>query len=78
MPYIRSDVKGVFGKQTTCICPGCRQEHRMIMDWKWRGIPRKRCPKCQQNINNLTGGIDDDSAFSKYALINYSVHQGRS
>ena len=78
MPYIKADVKNVHGRQTWCICPGCRKEHRMIMDWQGRGMPRKRCPRCQQNINNLTGGIDDDAAFSKYALINYMVHTGRS
>lgn len=77
MPYIKADVKGVYGEQTYCKCPKCDKLHRQLIDWKGRGIPRKFCPKCTQNINHITGGIDDDSSFSKYALIN-QVHTGRS
>jgi hypothetical protein len=78
VPYIRSDVKDVFGVITECKCPKCDGIHKLRINWEGRGMPRKFCSRCLQNMPHVTGGIDDDSAFSKYALINYMVHTGRS
>lgn len=68
MPYIRADVKNVYGKSTVCVCPKCRKIHKYVIDWKGRGVPRKFCQKCLQSLDSITGGIDDDVAFHKYAL----------
>ena len=30
-----------------CICPKCRQKHKMSLHWIGRGTPRKYCPSCK-------------------------------
>ena len=78
MPYIRADVKNVFGKQTYCKCPKCDKLHKRLVDWKGRGIPRMFCPECNHTISNMQGGIDDNSAFNRRAVVSNMVHAGRS
>ena len=78
MPYIRQDVKNVFGFSTMAKCPKCEKLHKMVLDWKGRGTPRKYCQRCLQNMNHVTVGIDEDSSFNRGAAINYMVHTGRS
>ena len=34
--------------QTVCICPICRQLHKVKMNWTGRGMPRKFCMECRQ------------------------------
>ena len=68
MPYIKADVKNVFGKRTECYCPKCNKLHHTLMDWKGRGIPRKFCPECNHVICNMQGGMDEGSEFHKKAI----------
>jgi hypothetical protein len=68
VPYIKTDVKNVFGKKTECYCPKCNRLHSTWLDWKGRGTPRKFCPKCQHVICNRIGGLDEDSGFNKRAI----------
>ena len=78
MPYIRADVKNVFGEIIVCKCPKCDGIHKLRILWAGHGMPRKFCSRCLQNMPNVTGGIDEDSSFNRGAAINYMVHTGRS
>jgi hypothetical protein len=77
MPYVKADVKNVFGKQTYCKCPKCEKLHKMLLDWKGRGFPRKFCPGCLHHLHYTMGGMDDDVGFSRYAAVS-SVRSGKS
>jgi hypothetical protein len=61
MPYVKADVKNVFGKQTVCRCPKCEKTHKKLLDWKGRGIPRMFCHECQHVNYNMQSGLDDGS-----------------
>ena len=74
MPYIKADVKNVFGKQTKCRCPRCGKSHKMLMDWREKWICPKFCPKCRDTVEGMSGAIDD-SEYHKYAATHHS--QGR-
>ena len=78
MSYIKADVKNVHGKQTMAICPKCDKEHKMWMNWKGRGVPRKFCQACLHHLNYTMGGIDDvePGFYNKYAAVHLA--QGRS
>ena len=77
MPYIKADVKNVYGKKTEARCPKCEKLHNKWLDWKGRGIPRMFCPECAHVNVNMQGGLDDDVFFSRYAVLN-AVRNGRS
>lgn len=68
MPYIRTDVKDVYGKMMNVICPKCQKTHKMRMLWIGNGTPRKFCQACLHNLNHkLSGGMDDGSSFNRKA-----------
>ena len=69
--------KGVFGRTIMAICPKCRELFKTYEDWQGRGIMRKHCPPCKINVNKRTGGLDENSNFSKPAVLD-SVRTGRS
>lgn len=42
-------------KPTICLCPLCRETHKLDMHWIGRGIPRKYCPNCIRNLDTVSG-----------------------
>jgi hypothetical protein len=76
MPYIRADVKNVFGKQTYCRCPKCEKTHKKLLDWKGRGVPRMFCSDCNIYLSRRRGGLDEAGEFHKGAAFSHSM--GRS
>jgi len=74
MPYVRTDVKNVFGFSTLAKCPKCDKLHKIIIDWKGRGMPRKYCQMCLHNMGHMSSGMDD-CGYNKYAATHHS--QGR-
>lgn len=65
----KEEQRDVFGVSTECVCPGagCGKRHRLVMDWKGRGIPRKYCPQCQANVSHLSAGLDGCGEFNRRA-----------
>jgi len=43
MPYEKS-----YQKYIKCICPRCGTEHKLRLNWKGKGIPRKLCELCKK------------------------------
>jgi hypothetical protein len=78
MPYIRADVKGVHGRKTLAKCPKCCEYHHVYENWTGNGLLRAYCPPCRVNMIKRSGGIDDNSAFNRRAVVNNMVHHGRS
>jgi hypothetical protein len=68
VPYIKADVKNVFGRKTECYCPKCDRLHNKWLDWKGRGTPRMFCPECNHVICNMRGGLDEGTEFHKHAI----------
>ena len=68
MSYIKADVKNVYGKQTKCRCPRCGIIHKMLVDWREGWICPKYCQPCKHLVENMSGGMDEGSAFNKRAI----------
>lgn len=49
-------------KNVTCICPGCKKEHKKKMWWTGEGTPRFFCPTCRY-------AADVDVSGTEYAVI---------
>lgn len=45
-------------KLTTCYCTICEREHKMLLNWKGRGVPRKFCLDCRMHKDELFTGMD--------------------
>ena len=70
MPYIKADVKGVFGKKTIAKCPKCDKIHNIYEDWRGNGILRRYCQPCKHLVDNMSGGMDEGSSFNRHAVMN--------
>jgi transcription elongation factor Elf1 len=36
---------------TTVLCPRCGREHKRVINWKGRGVPRLFCHNCERRLN---------------------------
>jgi len=55
-----------FKKKTLCICPRCRVQHFLKIEWTGRGTPRFNCPACAK-CADVTGALR-----SKYIRVDHN------
>jgi hypothetical protein len=56
-------------RMTEAICPRCDKRHRMKIFWSGVGTPRKFCAGCLPEVSKRMSGLDDGSAFNRYAAV---------
>ena len=57
-----------------CICPECCGHHMVKMHWIGRGLPRKYCDNCRQNLQRE----NPESSLEGYAQYNMQAATGRA
>lgn len=53
---------------TVCKCPRCGKDHKIKINWKGRGKPRKNCNACKSFVRGIRASSNIITSFLEEAL----------